>query len=138
MKIFLIGIVSVLVIGGVLAWVWFALADGGLVWESLVLLIIAVFALGALFFCLKNKFSEVGRGIPLRDERSNRVMMVAAAKTFVLSIWVLLIMSFLSESVIEFRDAGQALNFGILVMAVIFGLAWLWYRNKKNVEEVKF
>jgi len=132
-----IGITILLVILGLGIYGYVSYQDGQIT-MPIIAIIVALFAVVISIFYLKNRFSEVEKGYPLADERSNKVMLVAASKAYVISIWFLLIMSYLSDGYIEFRDPGQALGVGILGMAVILGLSWLWYRNKPNIEEIGF
>jgi len=73
---------------------------------------------------LKRKFSDLKKGYPHQDERSQKVMKTAGYYTFLISLYWLLALSWVSDK-IPFRDIGQALNFGILGIAVIFGLCWV-------------
>lgn len=96
---------------------------------GIVLLIIA-------FLLIFKNYNEVSKGFPLFDERSKKVMNIASSKAFYLSIWWILILGILSESVIEFRDISQATNLGVGGMALIFALCWLFVdKFVKNLDE---
>ena len=73
------------------------------------------------------------KGLPVEDERSKKVMNVACAKAYLISIWFLLILSWMSDEIIQFRDVQQALGGGILGMAVILGLCWVYYNRKPDL-----
>ncbi|MFH1522706.1 MAG: hypothetical protein ABIE43_02695 [Patescibacteria group bacterium] len=73
----------------------------------------------------------------MHDERSKKIMVLAGYKAFLISIWWLLILSYVTDefNLIEFRDTSQALGMGILGMAIIFGICWLW-QSKKGDEDL--
>ncbi|MBD3203769.1 hypothetical protein GF327_05710 [Candidatus Woesearchaeota archaeon] len=97
--------------------------------------IISVISTILLIIFLKNNFLEIKKGLVIKDERTNKIMMIAFAKAYLLSIWFILLLSFFSES-IPFRDVSQALNYAILGMVVLFGLCWLWYNRKEDLDKV--
>jgi len=134
-RVILMGFVTILVFLGFILWAVPTMIKGkpihgiGIIIVALVLLVFAVFQ-------FKRMYYDVKKGYPLRDERSNKVLMVAFAKAFIFSIWWLLILSWLSEDLIKFRDASQALGVGILGMAIIFGLSWLYFNSKEDIDKV--
>ena len=133
-----IGITALLVVisMGILAFTSFR---RGQIAMPVVAIVIGIFAIIIGFFYLRNRYSEVEKGQPLVDERGKRVTLVAASRAYIASIWFLLILAYLSNNgVVEFEDPGQALGVGIIGMAVILGLSWLWYSRKENVEEIGF
>lgn len=134
----MIGVITALVVITFGIYAYSSMRAGGNIGVPIVAVIVGIFAIVATFMYLRNRFSEAERGMPLRDERSNKVMLIAGSKTFIISIWLLLILSFLSNDMIAFEDAGQALNIGIAGMAVIFGLSWLYYSKKEDLDKVKF
>ncbi|MBW2975800.1 hypothetical protein KY366_08845 [Candidatus Woesearchaeota archaeon] len=90
----------------------------------------------AVFFVAYTvrELKSVKKGLPVEDERSRKVMNLAFAKAYLISIWYLLILSWLADSsLIRFRDASQALGMGILGMAILFGLCWLYYNRKQGI-----
>jgi len=60
-------------------------------------------------------------------------MTKAGYYTFLISIYWLLAISWASDKM-PFRDASQAINLGILGIAVIFGLAWLFVNKWGKLE----
>ena len=64
-------------------------------------------------------------------------MLIAFAKAYLFSIWLLLILGWMDNNgMIHFRDASQAMSAGILGMAVILGLCWLWYNRLEDLDKV--
>jgi amino acid transporter len=104
----------------------------------MVAIIIGIFTVVIGFKYLKNRYSEAEKGMPLVDERINKVFLVAAAKAFVISIWYLLILAWASDEYIQFRDPSQALGAGIIGMALILGITYLWYNKKEDIDKVRF
>jgi amino acid transporter len=105
---------------------------------SWVAILIGIIATVVAFKYLKNRYSEVEKGMPLVDERTNKVFLVAAAKTLVISLWYLLILAWASNDIIQFRDPSQALGAGIIGMALILGIMYLWYNRKEDLDKVRF
>lgn len=103
----------------------------GAVFPGIIAITLVVF--GARF--LKGEWENVRDGIPLDDERSQRVKDKAGAWTFYSGLYVLLALSFYDEHVLEttgvsaFRDASQALGIALIIMAALFGF-WWWYHNR--------
>lgn len=84
-------------------------------------------------FSIKRAYLSVRKGFPLEDERSKKVMVLAFSRAYLLTLYWLLAISWLSDSIIKFRDVSQAISLGILGMAIIFGLCWLYYNRKPNL-----
>ncbi|MFC1647916.1 hypothetical protein ACFL1B_00495 [Nanoarchaeota archaeon] len=107
----------------------------GQIIESAVSLIIGIIVLVALIVFLKRQYTDIKKGFPFHDERSNKVMILAGNKAFLISIWWILIIGWASSNGwMQFRDVSQATGAGILGMAVIFGLCWLYYNRKGDIE----
>ena len=136
LKLISIAITAVLVILGFIVYGLVGLKDGQIN-VAIGTGVVAVVILVLLIIFVKNNYHELKKGLPLGDERSNKVLMIAFAKAYLYSIWLLLILGWLSDSVIKFRDVSQALGAGILGMAVLFGLCWLWYNNKEDLDSIK-
>jgi len=114
----------------------FAITSGVKKNNILVTSISGIIALTIITFFIvytKRQLSSVKNGLPVEDERSKKVMNTAFAKAYLISIWYLLILSWASDSLIQFRDVSQALGMGILGMATIFGLCWVYYNVKPNI-----
>ena len=107
----------------------------GQIIEAAMALIVGIVVLGALVIFLKNQYTSVKKGFPLHDERSNKVMVLAGNKAFLISIWWILFIGWASSNEwIQLRDISQATGVGILGMAVIFGLCALYYSKRSNLE----
>jgi len=95
--------------------------------------LIAVIILAFAIFVYKRGNKDLKEGYPLRDERSNKVMQKAMSMAFLVSIYVLLVIGWFSESLIKFRDVSQATGLAIGIMALLFFAFWVYY-NKKGLK----
>jgi uncharacterized membrane protein len=137
-RLMLIGINAVLVVSGFLLYSVTVFRNGQLV-PGAIAFIIAIVGLIVAIFILKGQYADLRKGMPLQDERSQKVMLLAFARSFVLSIWWLLILSWLSDKeIIKFRDVSQAMGLGILGMTILVALCWFWYSTRQDVELEKW
>jgi hypothetical protein len=96
----------------------------------LIAIVILIFGISTL----KRQYGEVKKGFPYHDERSNKVMILAGYKAFLISIWWILMIGWASSNDwIQFRDVSQATGMGVGGMAVIFGLCWYYYNRKGDI-----
>jgi peptidoglycan/LPS O-acetylase OafA/YrhL len=98
---------------------------------AVVVVILAVIFIGKN---LKN-VKDTKKGLTIEDERSRKVSLLAGAKSFQISIWYLLVLMWVS-SVLNIipLNTEQALGFGIVGMAVIYGLTWIWANKQENLD----
>ncbi|MBU0761004.1 MAG: DUF2178 domain-containing protein [Nanoarchaeota archaeon] len=95
-------------------------------------IVIVIIILGFAVFIYRRGNRDLKEGYPLQDERSKRVMQKAMATTFLVSLYLLLAIGWLSEDLIKFRDVSQATGVAIGGMAVLFLAFWIYY-NKTGV-----
>ena len=93
-------------------------------------LIIAVTILGFAVITYKRGNKDLKEGYPLKDERSVKVMEKATSKAFLVSLYVLLVVGFLSENTIKFRDVSQATSVSVGLMGILFLGFWLYYNRQ--------
>lgn len=93
-------------------------------------IIIALIILSFAIIVYKRGREDLKRGLPLKDERSRRVMEKATSMAFLVSLYVLLAIGFLSENIIKFRDVSQATGISVGVMALLFLIFWVYYNRK--------
>jgi len=103
--------------------------EGGIL-GALIAIIILAFAI--FVFTRGNK--DIKKGFPLQDERSKRVLEKASSMAFYVSLYLLLVIGFLSEDVIKFRDISQATSLAIGGMAILFAVFWVYYNRKGDIE----
>jgi uncharacterized membrane protein len=94
--------------------------------------IIAISILAFALFTFRRGNRDLKEGYPLHDERSRRVIERATSKAFLVSLYLLLAIGFLSENAIKFRDVSQATSVAVGCMAILFLLFWIFY-NKKEI-----
>ncbi|NQV09052.1 hypothetical protein HQ529_04330 [Candidatus Woesearchaeota archaeon] len=136
-KLYGITTVSILVILTLAIYAFVAFRDGQTV-VPIVAIVLGVIAVVVGFKYLRNQYSDAEKGMPLIDERTNKVFLVAASKAYIASIWFLLIIAWASNEYIQFRDPAQALGAGIIGMALLLGVFYLWYNQKEDIGKVKF
>ncbi len=110
------------------------LAKGNIIDIVLPIGIIVIIGLFMIPF-VKRRWFDVRKGFPSEDERSKKVMTNASSKAYYVSLYWLLLISF-SVEVLEIveLDVGQAIGIGIVGMAILFGIFFLYYNGKGDVE----
>jgi len=72
-------------------------------------------------------------GLPIEDELSKKIKIKAAALSFYLSFFLWIILMLINNFIkMDFREL---INIGILGMAVLFGIFWLYFRKRGRVNE---
>ncbi|MFH1290461.1 MAG: DUF2178 domain-containing protein [Nanoarchaeota archaeon] len=118
----------VIVTGSLFAWTNFSKGDiGGGVLGVIISVVILIFAL----FVYRRGNRDLKEGYPLKDERSKRVIEKATSMAFLVSIYLLLAVGFLSDDLIKFRDVSQATSLAIAGMAVLFAIFWAYYNRNE-------
>jgi uncharacterized membrane protein len=129
-RLILFAIISLVVIAtGALFWIN-AYIKGDVAGGILGVLIafsIFVFAL----FVFKKGNQDLRKGYPLQDERSTKVKEKASSRAFYVSLYLLLLVGLLSDSVIKFRDVSQAMSATVGGMAILFAAFWVFYNKKE-------
>ena len=79
---------------------------------------------------------DAKKGRTIEDERSRKVSLLAGAKSFKYSMWYLLILMWLS-SVMELIPMNSEIAFGagILGMAAIYGITWIWANKQEDLDQ---
>lgn len=103
---------------------------------NLIALIIPLIIMGFMAFLIFRRYKDIKTGLVVEDERSKKVMTKAAAQSFYISLYWLLIISWLEPffakiANLDRLDASQAISGGIGGMAIIFFISW-FYNNKKG------
>ncbi|HJX06344.1 MAG TPA: DUF2178 domain-containing protein [Candidatus Nanoarchaeia archaeon] len=108
----------------------YALTTGKLGYSAVLIVLAALLIIFFGLFALR-RYKDAEKGMPFEDERSRRVMEKAAAKSFFVSLYLLLAIGWLSEGTIIFRDVSQASSAAIGIMAVLFFAFWVYYNRKE-------
>ena len=122
-------IVSILVLATTILWI-----TKSVPWnfgESIQFIIILVLVLFGLYVAFRRIGSEK-RGQPAEDEYSKKVMQKAAALSYFVSLYLWLGIMYLADKLKTETDV--MFGWGILGMAVIFGVSWLFY-NFRGIKD---
>jgi peptidoglycan/LPS O-acetylase OafA/YrhL len=122
-------IVSILVLATTILWI-----TKSVPWnfgESIQFIIILVLVLFGLYVAFRRIGSEK-RGQPAEDEFSKKVMQKAAALSYFVSLYLWLGIMYLADKLKTETDV--MFGWGILGMAVIFGVSWLFY-NFRGIKD---
>lgn len=103
---------------------------------NMVSLLIPVIVVVFMVFFISRRYRDIKQGLPFEDERSKKVVTHAAAKSFYVSLYWLLLISWFEDFFasrlfgIEQLTASQTIGGGIAGMAVFFFIFWLYYDKK--------
>lgn len=99
--------------------------------SGLGVLVIALIITVLGFKLVKDKYRSLKQGEPLKDERSRKLEIKAAAYAYYIGIYWLLGLSVAIDSFNLSIPASSVPSVGIAGLAIIFGLAY-WYFSKKG------
>jgi len=122
-KSILIFVVSAMVLATTALWIF----STGLnlskaeIMQFVVILVVVVFAL----YLGIMRFKSAKRGEPADDEMTKKVLKSSAAASYYISLYLWLIILYLKDRII--LDMEVWLGMGILGMAVIWALTWVFY-----------
>jgi len=115
-------IISILVLASTLLWITTSSPENlGEYTQFIIILIIVLFGLYVGY----RRFTSEKRGQPPEDEFSKKVMQKAAALSYYVSLYLWLGIMYLTDKLKTETDV--MFGWGILGMAVIFGVSWLFY-----------
>ena len=103
-------------------------------WMLFVMIVMICIAAVVLFIAARAMFSEIGRGIPLQDERSKRVVEKASAISFIVMIYLLLAIGFFSDHSSYELLPTDVTALGILGGAISFAVCWAIYNRSAKLE----
>jgi peptidoglycan/LPS O-acetylase OafA/YrhL len=121
---------SLSVFGGI--WAYYVVGGGFAAVDLFQFGIIGLLVIFAIYIAIRRLSSE-RKGQPAEDELSKKVMQKAASTSFYLSLYLWLVISYLSDS----RELATHtwIGIGIVSMAVLFAGSWL-YHNSRGVEDL--
>lgn len=99
----------------------------------LVSLLLGIFAVKFV----RDREESVRKGIPLEDERSERIKQKAGYYAFLVSLYLLIAIGYYSDLSLEYpglpaiRDISQATGIAIAGIALVFGVCW-WRFSRKG------
>jgi len=135
-RLILMSLVITILFGTILLYGFTVVSKGemntGSILPFAITLIITIF----MVFFVVRRFRDIKQGMPLEDERSKQVITHAAAKTFYVSLYWLLAISwfepFFAKTLFQAEklDAGQTVGGAIGGMAILFFIFWIYYNQK--------
>jgi len=115
-------VVSLLVLVSTLLWIWTAGPESwGERTQYLVIFLLVAFG----FFMAYRRLTSARRGEPADDELSKKVVQKAAALSYFISIYWWLVIMYLTDKLK--RETDVMFGWGILGMAIIFALSWVFF-----------
>lgn len=105
--------------------------SSGDIWGAITSGIIIIIILAFALFAYRRGNEDLKRGFPLKDERSVRVLEKASSKAFYVSLYLLLLVGFLSDNILRFRDISQATGIMVGFMGLLFLTFWAYYNRKE-------
>jgi hypothetical protein len=99
--------------------------SGLLPWSDYLQLIIILVVLSFGFYTAYRRFSSSRKGQPAEDELSRIVRMKASSLSFYISIYLWLLIMFLTERMKW--EADRMFGWGIIGMALTFVLCWVFF-----------
>ena len=126
-KSYFIVLLSIVVALSIGAWVYFT-RDGSVqlvdITQYAIVIVLVVFAL----LLGIRRFGSARRGEPVEDELSKKIMQKAAAASYYISLYWWLVLSYLSDD--SEMETGSVIGTGILGMAILLALSWIYFRMK--------
>lgn len=107
-----------------------ALSEGDSIGAALGGIIAVIILVFAIIVYVRGN-NDMKNGFPLQDERSKRVMEKAASKAFYVSLYLLLGVGLLSDTLVPFRDVSQATSITVAFMALTWAGLWAYYNSKE-------
>ena len=92
--------------------------------ESIQFIIIFIIGVFGLYFAFR-RMKSAKSGEPQEDELSKKIMQKAAAMSYYISLYLWLVIMYLTD---KYKGETEVMfGWGILGMAAIFGLSWIFY-----------
>jgi peptidoglycan/LPS O-acetylase OafA/YrhL len=109
------------------AWMYFSMDGAFKLADITQVAIIIVLVAFALLIGIR-RLGSARRGEPVEDELSRKIMQKAAASSYYLSLYWWLLLIYLSDD-LE-METGTMIGTGILGMAILLALSWLYFKLK--------
>jgi hypothetical protein len=105
---------------------------------TLLPIIITLLIILFMVFFIIRRFKDIKEGQPLEDERSKKIITLAAARTFYISLYWLLFVSYFENYFAkmvgsEYLTANQTVGAGVGGMAIIFFISWIIFNKKSKL-----
>ena len=110
-----------------------ALKNGELGPSVAILFLVGIMIVFLGFFAYRQG-KDVGKGFPFKDERTRKILVYAGNRSFLITIYVLLAIGWVSDYKWYTLDVSATTGLAILIMTVLFFLSWFYYSRKPNLE----
>lgn len=118
-------------IAGWLLWLYLDWSNTGFNKELVILSVPLLIITITTIMVIAMMYKSVKRNLPMEDEMSKRVKFKAAAYAFYISIYYLLVLGYFGDA--YFERPSQATGAGIIGMALIFLVLWVYYNKKGDI-----
>lgn len=108
-------------------WAYYSL-EGTLATTDIFQFSIIILLIGFALYIGITRFQGERKGQPAEDELSKKILQKASSTAFYLSLYMWLIISYISDS--KTQATHTWIGTGIVIMAVLFAISWLFYRVK--------
>jgi len=125
----IIGLISFII--GTALWLFMDWSQTGLDTELIILPIPMIFIVITTIIVVMMNYKNIKRGLPMKDEMSRKAEFKAGAYAFYLGIYLLLALGMFGDN--YFERPSQATGAGILGMAIIFFIFWIYFNKKGNI-----
>lgn len=135
-RLLLISAGTILLLGSISLYAFMAAFKKEINLGSLMPVLVPLIIIIFMAFFIVRRYKDMKSGLPFEDERSKKVMTNAAAKSFYVSLYWLLSISWLEPlfAKILFNgqklDASQTVGGAIAGMAILFFAFWIYYDRK--------
>ena len=135
LRLILMTMVTGLVAATIALYAYQVVSKGEITIGGLIAFLIPFLIIFFMIFFIVSRYKDVKAGMPLEDERSKKVMNRAAAMSFYVTLYWLILISFFEDSFakmfgVEQLTVSQTTGGGIAGMAVFFFIFWLYYHKR--------
>ena len=85
------------------------------------------------FYIIYRRYKSAKSGEPQEDEMSKQLLQKSAALSFYISLYLWLVIMYLTDK--HKGETEVMFGWGIIGMAVIYGLSWIFYYFRGNIHE---
>ena len=137
-RLVFLSILTILVLATAGLYGYSAIAKQGAQFGNLLALAVPLLVVFFMAFFITRRHKDIKEGMPFEDERSKKVITLAAAKSFYIALYWLLAIGWFEEFFAkqlfggQSLTASQAVGGGIAGMAVAFFACWFYYNKKAS------
>ena len=110
------------------AGIWIYYTDEPIILSESIHFIVIFLLIVFATFIVYNRLNSIKKALPAEDELSKKIMEKAASKAFYISLYFWLGIMYIGNEKID--DPEKLFGAGILGMALIFAISWLYFKFK--------